>query len=152
MPTLDPTILALLSIFGGALLTIIAGGIGALVAWNREHNKWVREKRYEAFVTLQALLLDLDLARLNLDAIKSTGDMTSAQLQRSHERAQVLQARFDRLVESVGTAATPIVVLGPDSVRECVSDILKMEMNDSGWAAAKDRLHTAMHAALKIKD
>ncbi|UPL12192.1 hypothetical protein [Microbacterium sufflavum] len=49
MPPLDPTVLALLSIFGGVLLTIIAGGIGALIQHRREHSKWLRDQRLRVY-------------------------------------------------------------------------------------------------------
>lgn len=42
---IDPTLLALLSIFGGATLTVIAGFFGAWIQSRREHSKWLREQR-----------------------------------------------------------------------------------------------------------
>lgn len=46
---LDPTLLALLSIFGGVALTIIAGAIGALIQHRREHTKWLRDQRLRVY-------------------------------------------------------------------------------------------------------
>lgn len=54
MPPLDPTILALLSIFGGVLLTIIAGGVGALIQHRREHSKWLRDQRLRTYTEFLA--------------------------------------------------------------------------------------------------
>lgn len=48
MPALDPTLLALLSIFGGAALTVAAGFVGAWIQGRREHTKWLRDQRYLA--------------------------------------------------------------------------------------------------------
>ncbi|MFF2487236.1 hypothetical protein ACFVSU_12595 [Microbacterium sp. NPDC058062] len=49
MPPIDPTALALLSIFGGVVLTIIAGGIGALIQHRRENTKWLRDNRLRVY-------------------------------------------------------------------------------------------------------
>lgn len=48
-PAIDPTFLAILGIFGGAALAAIAGLIGAAIQGRREHSKWVRERRFDAY-------------------------------------------------------------------------------------------------------
>lgn len=54
VPPLDPTLLALLSIFGGVALTIIAGAIGALIQHRREHSKWLRDQRLRVYTEFLA--------------------------------------------------------------------------------------------------
>lgn len=49
MAPIDPTVLALLSIFGGVALTIIAGAVGALIQHRREHSKWLRDHRLRVY-------------------------------------------------------------------------------------------------------
>lgn len=44
---MDPTLLAVLSIFGGAALTAGAGFVGTRVQSRREHDRWLREQRHE---------------------------------------------------------------------------------------------------------
>ena len=54
VPPIDPTALALLSIFGGVALTIIAGGIGALFQRAHEKNKWLRDQRLRVYTEFLA--------------------------------------------------------------------------------------------------
>jgi hypothetical protein len=54
VPTIDPTVLALLSIFGGVILTIIAGALGALIQHQREHSKWLRDQRLRVYTEFLA--------------------------------------------------------------------------------------------------
>lgn len=48
--SVDPTTLAMVSIFDGAVVTIIAGFFGAWIQARREHRTWLRKKRYTAYV------------------------------------------------------------------------------------------------------
>lgn len=54
--TIDPTALAILSIFGGAALTAFAGLIGASINARREHSRWVREQRISVYERALGLL------------------------------------------------------------------------------------------------
>lgn len=48
---IDPFVLALASGFGGVLVSVAAGLIGAFTQSRREHKKWLKERRYEAYLT-----------------------------------------------------------------------------------------------------
>ncbi|MGM7696814.1 hypothetical protein [Microbacterium sp. A84] len=47
---LDPTTQILLTVFGAALVTALAGFAGAAVQARRDHRRWVRERRFDAYV------------------------------------------------------------------------------------------------------
>lgn len=53
---LDPTLLVLLSIFGGALVSVIGGIAGSIIQAHRTHKRWIRERRYEAWVEFMAIM------------------------------------------------------------------------------------------------
>lgn len=73
---LDPTLLALLSIFGGALLTAAAGFWGAWRQSKREHTRWVRERRYEAYLDFVAMSRTYVKHRgINNELIKKTSEL-----------------------------------------------------------------------------
>ena len=57
--SLDPTVLAILSIFGGAALTALAGLVGAGINARREHGRWVRERRLLAYESAHKLVEDV---------------------------------------------------------------------------------------------
>lgn len=46
---MDPALIALLSSLAGALLTVVAGFIGAWLNGRREHQKWRRDQRLRAY-------------------------------------------------------------------------------------------------------
>jgi len=84
---IDPTVLALLSIFGGALLTAAAGAWGAWRQSKREHTRWARERRYEAYLEyIKALrtfhLISADVMKLNtqIDALTADADGIKARM------------------------------------------------------------------------
>ena len=54
-PAIDPTVLAILAIFGGAALAGAATLLGAAIQARREHRRWLREKRYEAHLNILGL-------------------------------------------------------------------------------------------------
>lgn len=58
---IDPTVLALLTIFGSVTVTVLVGLIGAWLQSKREHARWLRERRYEAAVKAYALTKGFDL-------------------------------------------------------------------------------------------
>lgn len=98
MPPIDPTILALLSIFGGVLLTIVAGGIGALVQHRREHSKWLRDQRI----------------RVYSEHLAATDDFLRAAQNGDPAEAQVVAAASIRALSALQLA-------GPDKVFKAAS-------------------------------
>ncbi len=144
---LDPTAQVLLTIFGGALLTAVAGGIGALIAWNREHHKWIRERRFVAFTDALALLGRVsDLARLSRAATVK-GPAASGERAAIAEQATVLRERFAEI-------AAPFKLLGPDTIDAALNKAAKA--SDSGdpdvLKVAETELIKAMRSTLRITD
>lgn len=134
---MDPTALALLSIFGGAALTAIAGLIGAVVQARREHNRWVRERRYEAFVKVQTLMEELEAIKWSLIA------RTSPDLERA-------EAAMEQLMLKFAEYNAPIVVLGPGYVVSAIKAVNAASDEDE-HDVAQWRLQRAMRRALKIR-
>lgn len=57
-PAIDPTLLALLSIFGGVLVTVGAGLLGAWIQGRREHRTWLRAERLTAYAAFLSVVED----------------------------------------------------------------------------------------------
>lgn len=112
------TALAVLSIFGGAALTVIAGFIGAYIQARREHKRWVLDHRYEAFVRAFALIKAFDLNRSKQMKLAEREGATI-----DDPDLQALLAQADELYTTVADAMIPIAVLGPDSVSRHVLDM-----------------------------
>ncbi len=140
---MDPTLLAVLSIFGGAALTGLVGFIAAAIERRREHEKWVREKRYEAYVS--ALTLSA--------AMNSLADESAqmAETSASEDRKILLRERLTSLSEKAFEAAAPFAVLGPESV-----DVLLVQLTNAPTFEERNTAHNAliaeMRKTLKIKD
>lgn len=60
--TIDPTALSLLSIFGGAAITVGAGFLGAWIQGRREHKRWLRDQRFDLYSRAAGVLYELSQA------------------------------------------------------------------------------------------
>jgi hypothetical protein len=89
----DLTVVSLLSIFGGVVVTVLAGLIGAWIQSRREHTKWRRDQRLVAYVELLA-------ATDNYLGAAHRGD--------EHEMAPIMKAML--------SASARARLLGPASV------------------------------------
>lgn len=126
--TVDPLLSLLVGAFGAALL----GLIGAWIQSRREHRKWLRERRYEAY---RAFMIDMDAFG---DLAQATPTLTNAL---SYvKRANTLHRRFAESYEAVS-------LLGPKGVNAAgqrwawagadfkndKSEAAKKEWNDARW-------------------
>ncbi|WP_431798351.1 hypothetical protein [Microbacterium kunmingense] len=112
MPPLDPTFQVLLTIFGGALVAAIAGFVGAGIQARREHRRWQRERRYEAFVAAYALTKAFDL---NFSKQMKIAD-AEPEMGVDDPRIQALLTEADALYGTVADRVAPLIILGPDRV------------------------------------
>lgn len=154
---IDPTLLAVLSIFGGVALTALAGLLGAWIQSRREHEKWLREKRLEAFTTsriyvrrARALIADFREAQRKA----AEGDQSAAAKNHAAERFAELKAESNRLLADFAESSTPLTILGPDDVDDAITAFSKaLTDNDSDAAKAADKLVVSrMRTALRITD
>lgn len=114
-PALDPTVVVLLSIFGGALLTAVAGALGAFYQNRREHARWLRERRYEAYVQVLTLMDDVENLARQGQAAAAEGETGAERLKDLIRQVRGVSARLEG--ESVASR-----LLGPDDVtRHCIS-------------------------------
>ena len=49
VPLIDPLVALLVGAFGAAMLTVLGGLLGAWIQSIRDHRKWLRERRFEAY-------------------------------------------------------------------------------------------------------
>ena len=169
---LDPTLLALLSIFGGAALTVAAGFIGAWIQSRREHDKWLREQRYQAYLDYlkKKDKYDREAARINhvrqvfdsatsglspafanedqlLEAIADLADIGEG-VDHVRERLRAQQAEFDVLYAELYEAIAAFSLLGPRSVIDAARALTRAEPGERG--PQLNDLESAMRAALSI--
>jgi|GEM_PF-3179177 len=148
---IDPTILALLSIFGGVAVTIIAGAIGALIQHRREHSKWLRDQRL----------------RVYSEHLAATDDFLRAAQNGDPAEAQVLAAASIRALSAlqlVGTkdvydAASDFQAAMKASVRALdarsryhISDLFTAELNKQNMADLDLALDQAEDARLAARE
>jgi len=118
-PAIDPTFQILLTVFGAALVTALAGFAGAWLQGRREHARWVRERRYDAYVGAMQVAERWRHLRATGNATVAT--VTSKDASEA-ERAVALGKLGDHIevAESlradVSDAAAPLELLGPASV------------------------------------
>ena len=121
MPPIDPTVLALLSIFGGVVLTITAGAIGALIQHRREHGKWLRDQRLRVYTEFLA-------AHDGLIRINDSGSEPGTE---------------QRLIRSVGA----VQLVGPDDVSAAAIKHSEVMMGMVGAAIQRRAQRKASAAA-----
>jgi hypothetical protein len=143
---IDPTLLVLLPIIG-VVATIFGGLIGAWIQGRREHKKWIREKRYDAFLKALKIIRNLqhDAEKLKL-------------LRKADEEPAALRARLHAArIESdaaLGDLTGPLEILGPPPVNDALSAYIAVALADDEKArdAAHDAYVAATRRALSIKD
>ena len=173
---IDPTLLAILSIFGGAALTAAAGFWGAWRGAKREHERWVRERRYEAYldfnrtartISRQVTVLDRSQAELNrceaevarlLSELSPASDdatvarvtaQTEALKRRTRGNAKRIDAAADVLSELRARQVDrleSIHLLGPAEVSQAARALNKVM---TGQGAARAEAFRAMEQAMR---
>lgn len=147
---MDPTLLAILSIFGGAALTTVAGFIGAGIQSRREHEKWLREKRLEAFVESRVYFTK---ARRLVDDYREASAKAKNGDALAGKKMEQLVIERNEVAKEYARAAAPLAVLGPDEIDEAITKLAKQLFTDDEIAkkAADEVVIGRMRAALKIQ-
>ncbi|GAA1913625.1 hypothetical protein GCM10009775_02880 [Microbacterium aoyamense] len=139
---IDPTLLVLLPIIG-VFATILGGFLGAWIQGRREHRKWKREKRYEAYVRLVATLIQLrELRREEADR----------KLDPDNPRFANLEARLDKFSDIKGDLQAPYTVLGPRAIGDAFALVNSLPPDSPESIAAWDALVGAMRKELDVDD
>ncbi|WP_404472349.1 hypothetical protein [Microbacterium aerolatum] len=178
---MDPTLLAVLSIFGGAGLTTAAGFVGAGIQARREHSRWIRERRLDAYVRFLAVVQAFEAENIEAteigEQIKALGEQNAQTHQRYQDSADpeeraALKAigegcnseleiliklsdrgseRVRKLRETLAEDSVPFGLLGPREVREAAF-VVEQNHGDNSFGESVALLHDAMRKALRIKD
>jgi hypothetical protein len=148
---MDPTLLAILSIFGGAALTAAAGFVGAAIQARREHMRWLREQRFVAYrdtlaQTRRVAQLEADLD--NLEELARSGQ-SSSQLVEGLKKAR---ERVDAERDEMARVSAPFVLLGPPEMESAVSEIFAASGDKNAMTAARAEFVRRARVALQIRD
>jgi len=157
--TLDPTLLALLSIFGGVAVTVVAGLVGAWIQGRREHRRWLRDRRLEAWSDLLTLLRLQPLHGEAIDKIVAAFDHgPPPRLKSTDERlrswgASRVEAIFSKSQDSqdsIVAAVTAVMLLGPFDAINALFNHLRArdEGNEESSEQAFGELILLVRAAL----
>lgn len=162
--SIDPTLLAFLTIFGAAGVTAIAGWALAIWQSRRDHRRWVREHRYAGFTRILALAdryarhraegADMMARSEKLQAAVAAGDSSVAQ--ELHDLADSMRHNVEQvrpIQEELGDVAATLEILGPNDVLEALNAFTDMFPGDDAEATdrAKDAFVIAVRRALAIK-
>lgn len=137
---MDSTLLAILSIFGGALLTACAGFLGAWIQGRREHRRWIRERRFDAYVDIISLHNEIQGAEI--------GRRVFNQAEGKNGKEHLLYVHV-ALATRFPSALSAVALLGPRSVTEASKAV--MAVKDSGDWAVRESAMTQMIAAMRVE-
>ncbi|MGY4856857.1 hypothetical protein [Cryobacterium sp. AP23] len=159
----DPTLLAILYIFGAALLTAVAGFALAIWQSNRDHARWVRERRYDSFTRILALAGRYSHHRADGTALMARSQAirhgVSGQHPSDAEELADLGEAMDRNMEAVKPMFNELQdlegtlqILGPNRVLEAFNRYTDtLEGDDAGATdEAKNVFVLAVRRTLKI--
>ncbi|KHK98549.1 hypothetical protein LK09_06125 [Microbacterium mangrovi] len=139
-----------------ALLGAAAAGLfalfGAWVQGRREHVKWLREKRYDAYTKAEALFINISMQLVHLDELKKrvsavTETNDPAEIAEETDRGK---AKVRSMMDSMATDLTAITILGPEPVTLAAKSLAQASaFGDQAAIQEADRaLLTAMRVAL----
>ena len=141
--TIDPTLLALIPV-ATALMAIIAGVVGAWMQSRREHSRWVRERRYEAYTELDEALGRVHVQQAVAEA-QSEGHFLG-------DEPFLTQDSVRTFMDELPGALARVNLLGPKYVIEAKSAWLATNLSDKqAQDAAVAKLRRAMRRALRIR-
>lgn len=105
----DPLWALLIGAFGAALLTVIGGLIGAWIQAVREHRKWLRERRFEAY----------------LDFMNGMSELSEiADIEPNLENAERIKTMAEALTRRLLSSGDAVSMLGPRAVNAAGTDWL----------------------------
>lgn len=105
--TIDPWLTLIVGACGAAALTVAGGLIGAWIQSIREHRKWLRERRHEAY-------LDFMVVMSKISAL--------AKIDGTPENAAQLAAKLAALSDDLIRAGDAVSILGPRAVNAAGQD------------------------------
>lgn len=144
----------LIPVVVGAVLAALAGFVGAWIQAAREHRRWVRERRYEAFQTARlAAERYRDLGRAIMALREMAPPEDAGGRERHFRKAAEVKAQHEALRETMDEAFTPLLILGPQRVMEDLGDFAVAVDRGDGEAAdaAEGRFILGMRRALKVR-
>lgn len=147
---MDTILFSSVPILVGGLIAAVGGMLGSHFASKREHEKWVREKRFSAYVALNDSVAEiqvLDRRRLNLTVqIQAAADPTlRAYLTQRGER---LLERHEVMWDGLAKASSAVGVLGPQPVIDKVAAL--QNVSSEGVPNAQREMLAEMQKVLEI--
>jgi DNA-binding helix-hairpin-helix protein with protein kinase domain len=175
--TVQPIVLALIPILS-VLLTVLSGLVGAWIQNRREHKKWVRERRFEAYIALSELVHAMETERdvvqdiaakqaRAFEALRQLGEKSVSEGEKKYldaERAKVnrdleqISERLDRarqnllkMLDEWGIRKAPVSLLGTTNVKEAASLVFDVKLDKKARINAIVGLERAMRQSLGIR-
>lgn len=162
--TIDPTLLTLLSIFGAVGVTAITGAGLAIWQSKRDHDRWVRERRYEGFTRILALAdryaryrtegMVMMARSTELRAAFEAGDTSvGTELNELADEMDSHLARIKPIQDELSDVVATLDILGPPNVLEALNTYTDLFEggDDAAIDAAKDDFIEATRKTLSIK-
>ncbi|MGH3040267.1 MAG: hypothetical protein ACRDNG_00740 [Gaiellaceae bacterium] len=116
---IDPLLALLVGAFGAAILTVIGGLIGAWIQSIREHRKWLRERRLDAYLEFMT----------SMSRVTRLAEETP-----TLENAERVLAELHALEDPMLASGDAVSILGPRAVNAAGQDWI-----GAATAFAKDR-------------
>jgi hypothetical protein len=155
--TVDPIV----PVVVGGFIAVIGGLVGAWIQSGREHKKWLREKRLEAYIPMIAFLTEYEIVLSSLADIQGRVEgvaavSTEAEMAEHQKSLAPYRKRAGEYRERVSKEMAAISVLGPESLAEAARQWEETSRTTSvPWFKVGNALVpiiAQMRKALDIKD
>ena len=138
----------------GGLLALIGGLVGAVIQAGREHRKWLRERRLDAYLKFLAIEHHITVIGADLEMVRTQIESETGEA-RAHaiEHVKKLMAKLEALGGALPEHVTPILLLGPKSVSDASENFLAAgtaALNGEAHKDAERVLIATMRKAIRV--
>ena len=138
----------------GGLLALIGGLVGAFIQAGREHRKWLRERRLDAYLKFLAIEHHITVIGADLEMVRTQIERETGEA-RAHaiEHVKELVAKLETLGGTLPEHVTPILLLGPKSVSDASENYLAAgtsALNGEAHKNAERVLIATMRKAIRV--
>lgn len=135
---------------GGAVITAL---VGPAIQARRDHARWVRERRYEAFTHALEMLRSIRLLMSEAIQVATAPRPPGVTVEAALARATTISEKAKELAADWPALSAPSSILGPDTVDKALGTAGEAvgRGDPDAILAAEEKLVAAMRKSLNVK-
>lgn len=147
---MDSLTVGLISGIGAASLTVVGGLIGAWIQGRREHDRWLRERRFEAYTKFMRHQHQITLMSAVLDNLSASIKKDGSNIPVIQDKLAAAQERINESERQLPEATTELYILAAGEVEQAARAYLEARVTGKNVPSAESRFLRAMRESLGI--